>query len=42
MLQRLAIVLAQVITSNTSGNLLNEIQQIIYSVNRAKEAKKYI
>ena len=30
MLQRLPIALAQVKASNTSGNLLNEIRQIIH------------
>ena len=32
MLQRLPIGLAQVKTSNTSENLLNEIRQMIYSL----------
>ena len=32
MLQRLLIALAQVKVGNTSGNLLNEIKQIIYSL----------
>ena len=32
MLQRLIIALAQVKAGNTSGNLLNEIKQIIYSL----------
>ena len=32
MLQRLLIALAQVKAGNTSGNLLNEIKQIIYSL----------
>ena len=43
MLQRLPIALAQVKASNTSGNLLNEVGQIIYSLHRAKEiTKRYI
>ena len=37
MLQRLPIALAQVKTSNTSENLLNEIRQIICSLYWAKE-----
>ena len=32
MLQRLPIALAQVKAGNTSGNLLNEIRKIIYSL----------
>ena len=36
-LQRLSIALAQAKSENTSGNLLNEIRQIIYSFYRAKE-----
>ena len=32
MLKRLPIALAQVKADNTSGNLLNEIRQIIYTV----------
>ena len=42
MLQRLPIALAQVKTNNTSENLLNEIRQIIYSLNRAKEITKKV
>ena len=42
MLQRLTITLAQVITSNTFENLLNEIRQIIYSLNQAKEVTKKV
>ena len=43
MLQRLPIALAQVKAGNTFENLLNEIRQIIYFFNGAKEtAKKYI
>ena len=37
MLQRLSIALAQLKAGNTSGNLLNELIQIIYSLYRAKE-----
>ena len=37
MLQRLPIALAQVKARNISGNLLNEIHQIIYSLYQAKE-----
>ena len=36
-LPRLPIVLAQVIVGNTSGNLLNEIRQVIYFLYRAKK-----
>ena len=43
MLQRLPMALAQVKAGNISGNLLNEICQIIYSLFRAKEiTKKYM
>ena len=43
MLQRLPTALAQVKAGNTSKNLLNEINQIIYSLYREKEVtKKYI
>ena len=37
MLQRLPIALAQVKAGNNSENLLNEIQQIIYSLYQGKE-----
>ena len=37
MLQRLAIVLAQVKADNSSENLLIEIRQIIYSLYQEKE-----
>ena len=37
MLQKLPIALAQVKASNTSENLLNEIRQIVYSLNPGKE-----
>ena len=36
MLQRLPTALAQVKAGNTSENLLNEIQQIIYSLHQSK------
>ena len=42
MLQRLAIVLAQVQAGNTYENLLNEIRQIIYSLYWAKEITKKV
>ena len=37
MLQRLAISLAQVKAGNNSGNLLNEIGQIVYSLYQSKQ-----
>ena len=40
MLQRLLISLPQVKAGNTSGNLLTEIRQIIYSLYWAKETTK--
>ena len=40
MLQRLLAALAQVKVGNTSENVLNEIQLIIYSLYRAKEITK--
>ena len=42
MLQRLPIALAQVKAGKTSENLLNEIRQIICSLNRAKEITKIV
>ena len=42
MLQRLPIALAQVQAGNTSGNLLNEIHQIIHSLYREKEVTKKV
>ena len=42
MLQRLAIVLAQVKAGNNSENLLNEIRQIIYSLYQSKEITKKV
>ena len=42
MLQRLPIALAQVKAGNTSGNLLNEIRQILYSLYRAKAITKRV
>ena len=38
MLQRLPIVLAQVKAGNNSENLLNEIRQIVYSMNQSKKS----
>ena len=40
--QRLPIALAQVKAGNTSENLLNEIRQIIYSLNWAKKITKTV
>ena len=40
MLERLPIALAQVKAGNNSGNLLNEIRQIIYSLYQSKEITK--
>ena len=40
--QRLPIALAQVKPDNTSGNLLNEMKQIIYSLNQEKEITKKV
>ena len=37
MLQRLSIALAQVQANTKSGNFLNEIGQVVYSLYRAKE-----
>ena len=43
MLQRLPIAFEQVKAGNTSGNWLNKIRQIIYSLYGAKEiTKKYM
>ena len=42
MLQRLPIALAQVKAGNNSGNLLNEIRQIIYSLYQSKEIAKKV
>ena len=42
MLQRLPIPLPQVKAGNTSENLLNEIRQIIYSLNRSREILKKV
>ena len=42
MLQRLTIGLAQVKAGNTSENVLNEIWQIIYFLNRVKETTKKV
>ena len=42
MRQRLLIALAQVKATNSSENVLNEIRQIIYSLDRAKEITKKV
>ena len=42
MLQRLLIALAQVKADNTFENLLNEIRQIIYSLNRESEVTEKV
>ena len=42
MLERLPIALAQVKASNTSENLLNEIDQIIYTLHWGKEITKKV
>ena len=42
MLQRLLIVLAQIKAGNTSGNLLNEIKQIMYYLYWVKEITKKV
>ena len=42
MLQRLPVALAQVKAGNTSGNLLNEVRKIIYSLYQAKEINKKV
>ena len=42
MFQRLLIVLAQIKAGNTSGNLLNEIKQIMYYLYWVKEITKKV
>ena len=42
MLQRLPLALAKVKAGNTSGNLLNEIRKMIYSLYQAKEITKKV
>ena len=42
MLGRLPIALAQVKTGNNSGNLLNEISQILYSLYQSRETTKKV
>ena len=42
MLQRIPIALAQVEAGNNSGDLLNEIRQIVYSLYRSKEITKKV
>ena len=41
-LQRLPIALAQVNAGNNSGNLLNEIRQIVYSLYQSKQTTKKV
>ena len=41
-LQRLPIAFAQVKAGNNSGNLLNEIRQIVYSLYQSKEITKKV
>ena len=42
MLRRLPMALAKIKAGSTSGNLLNEIRQIIYSLYRVKEITKKV
>ena len=42
MLKRLPIALAQIKAGNNSESLLNEIRQIVYSLNRSKENTKNV
>ena len=42
MFQRLSIALAEVKVGNTSGNILNDIRQIIYSLYQTKEFTKKV
>ena len=42
MLQILPVALAQVKAGNNSENLLNEIRQIVYSLNHSKEITKKV
>ena len=42
MLQRLPVSLAQVKAGNNSGNLLNEIGQIVYSLYQSKQITKKV
>ena len=42
MLQRLPITLTQVKARNNSENLLNEIRQIVYSLDQSKEITKKV
>ena len=42
MLQRLPIALAKVKAGNNSGNLLNEIRQIVYSLYQSKQITKNV
>ena len=42
MLQRLPIALVQVKAGNNSGNLLNEIRKIVYSLYQSKKITKKV
>ena len=42
MLKRLPIALAQIKAGNNSESLLNEIRQILYSLDRSKEMTKKV
>ena len=42
MLKRLQIALAQIKVGNNSESLLNEIRQIVYSLNQSKEITKKV
>ena len=42
MLQRIPISLAQVKAGNNSGNLLNEVGQIVYSLYQSKQITKKV
>ena len=42
MLQKLPVALAQIKASNNSETLLNEIRQIVYSLNQSKEITKKV
>ena len=42
MLQRLSIALVQIKTGNTSGILLNQIMQFVYSFHQAEEIIKEV
>ena len=42
MLQRLSIAIAQIKAGNNPESLLNEIRQIVYSLNQSKEITKKV